>query len=784
MIRQTAFFLLAATLPFFCVVLPLAAQQVRYDSASDWRSWQLPLGAVDLLPEGTVVPTEIRKNTDAVRDAREFGGGIRNAGSNLNRAALAIDGDPATGWAPDPRDDAEDWFLEIDLGRAVSATSVTLVFAEDAPPFELFDLLLSTGEPETDFIAAPIAGSLVYRVKERFKENSRRRVTFIIENIDETLIQFLRFQPLLATPDARLVEVEVETIGDNISMGLIERGGLIDININLDNTKSQPLGKAVALVDGNLYERWRAGTASRGLNDIRAHMIFDLGAVYWVDQVRIVGGVVVRSGFGGGITTNFFISRRRWDFRFYELMTSDGSIAPDGSRIYSKHFSGSSPSSETSKGLVDQHFDLLPTRYVRIFWKFWDTSCFSLFAPGEDTAVGTIPGCAAGGTTDEIQIFGRGFPQQVGFKSPLIDLGEGRNLNAVEWGGDVPPGTRIEIRTRTGNEVEEAYVFHDKNGKQVTEKRYNRLIPSFRGAIDTSMAPGSDWSPWSNIYGASNDAFQSPSPRRFMEMSVRLVSDTPAAAASLDYLAVNFTQPLARRVVGEISPLEATPGQPTEFTYYLRPENTIGFDRLAVEASSPVHFISVAVAGVDLEAQSVATKSGFMVNLPNRISRDQLIELRFESSVFLQSTRFDVFLQDSRQADSVRQRVDPGDASDLVESSTNIVSLPVSRNLFANVQLSSPVLTPNGDSINDELRIDIDLVNVLEPRPLRLRLYDLAGRVIYERAVDGQAGQVVLSWSGLNDAGKRVSPGIYLVEVNIRGDAGDEGVQKLISVAY
>ena len=232
--------------------------------------------------------------------------------------------------------------------------------------------------------------------------------------------------------------------------------------------------------------------------------------------------------------------------------------------------------------MVDHHFDLLPTRYVRVFWKFWDTSCSSLFAPGENTAAGTIPGCAAGGTTDEIQIYGRGFPQQVGFTSPLIDLGEGRNLNSVEWGGDTPLGTRTEIRTRTGNDVKETYTFYDKNGKEVTESRYGKLIPSFRGAIDTSITPGGDWSPWSNIYSESGTAFKSPSPRRYMEIDVRLVSNSPDAAASLDYLAVNFTQPLARSAVGEITPQQAIPGEMTDFTYYLRPEDTIGFDRLAV----------------------------------------------------------------------------------------------------------------------------------------------------------------------------------------------------------
>ena len=118
------------------IAFPLNAQQVRYDSASDWRQWELPLGAVDLLSNGTIIPTEIRKASNAVTDLSRFAGGIRNAGSNLADARLVIDNDPTTGWAPDPQADPTEWFLEVDLGRAVSANSVTLVFDADAPPFE------------------------------------------------------------------------------------------------------------------------------------------------------------------------------------------------------------------------------------------------------------------------------------------------------------------------------------------------------------------------------------------------------------------------------------------------------------------------------------------------------------------------------------------------------------------------------------------------------------------------------------------------------------------------
>ena len=94
------------------------------------------------------------------------------------------------------------------------------------------------------------------------------------------------------------------------------------------------------------------------------------------------------------------------------------------------------------------------------------------------------------------------------------------------------------------------------------------------------------------------------------------------------------------------------------------------------------------------------------------------------------------------------------------------------------------MLTPNGDGVNDELQLSIDLVNVLEPRPLRLRLYDLAGRTVYARGEDGRAGQHQFSWDGRGSAGSRVAPGLYILEILVEGDAGDERTQEIISVVY
>lgn len=215
-------------------VLGAYGEQMRFDTASEWRRWELPLGAVELTLDGMILPVRIRKGINAALNAADFGGGIHSVGSNSRQAAFVMDGDPATGWGLDSNDSPEDWFVVIDLGRAVAAKKVTLIFDEEAPPFELFTLLLSTGEQAVDAVDNIVEGSLIYRFRERFKENERHRVTLDLDLAKQPPVQFLRVESLFHVPGARLVEVEVEALGDNISLGLLERGGGLEIVLDVE----------------------------------------------------------------------------------------------------------------------------------------------------------------------------------------------------------------------------------------------------------------------------------------------------------------------------------------------------------------------------------------------------------------------------------------------------------------------------------------------------------------------------------------------------------------------
>ncbi|MCE2451117.1 MAG: hypothetical protein J4F35_23005 [Candidatus Latescibacteria bacterium] len=474
----------------------LAAEQLRFDAVDEWRTWGLPLGIVALDDAGVIRPVEIRKNVDPVRDAAVFGGGIHAAGSNALTAVRAIDGDRLTGWSPNLADDLDDWWIEIDLGRAVAARRVALTFLESAPPCALFDVLLSTGEPAIDVVGNPIEGSLVYRVQERFKENQRQRVALELDPVRDPFVQFIRVEMLDCGAGAALAEVEVEAIGDNLSLDLAAKGGDLEIIVDIDGFgDAASFANSLPLADGR-FSLW---TENRRINrsvDVISRMTLDLGAVYWVDLVRIVGNFLSRPG------------QFRFNFDRYEVLTSDGSLAPNGTRIWHRQFAGKATTANRQLGIANHHFAPIETRYVRVEWVFWDAACAAACV-----GCGIVPPCQFWGGTRELQVFGEGYPQRVVLASPLIDLGGDKQIHTVRWQADAPTGTRVEVRSRTGNDLQMDITYHDKNGRVVTERKYNKLIPSFKGRIDTALSPGANWSPWSKLYLQPGEPFASPSRR-------------------------------------------------------------------------------------------------------------------------------------------------------------------------------------------------------------------------------------------------------------------------------
>ncbi len=743
------------------------AEQISFDTRSSWLEWTLPTGAVDISQTGKIIPAEVRKNINAVLDASDFDGGIRAVGSGARTAVDIMDGDLSTGWQPDESAGADAWWIEIDLGRMVTAEKIRIRFAEDAAPMEFFTVRLSSGEQFFTNALVPIPGTLVYGLGQTFGFN--REYTIELEH-SRVQVNVIRIEVPQITPGARIAEVEVEALGDNIALGIIERGGSIDLVTDLKKS----LEGGQNMTDGSIVTNWSLNVLHQTVTgrDIFNRIIFDLGAHYWVDQLRIIGEPIGQAPGRRSRAGNFF---------WYQILASDGSLAPDGSPRWEEvAFLPSTPENANVTRNFDHSFPPRKIRYLKHL--FPSTEGGDLGRQGEGRTYSTF------GFVSEYQMYGQGFPAEVEMTSPIIDLGGIKGLTSIDWDAEVPTNTRIEIRTRSGDESNQSYTFYNKNGKAVTEKRYNKLIPSFRGATDTSITVGDDWSIWSEPYTFSGELFKSPSPRRYTQIEVRLLSEDPMRAASLSALHLNVEDPIALATRGEVFPAQVQPGVEEEFTYFIVPTfggRSQGFDRLSLNALVPVHFNALEIDGQSVDVQVVLTEEGFALELPSLVRSEGLIKLSFRATVFQNRTRFDAFLGNSNLGEQVRQFIDEGDASETVSSESISVQLPINSELLANLILSAAVLTPNGDGIGDELQIEFDALKLVTPRPISVQIYDLAGRKVRELSgATGLAQRYSFTWDGRDGSAQIVPPGTYLLRVEIEGDSQSETAQRLVSVAY
>jgi len=747
----------------------LGAESMVTTGSDIWESWTYPAGAVRL-EEGALRPVFHRKQINAALQAS-----IRGVGTHRAAATAVIDGDLETGWSPDPADPLEDWWIEIDLGQVLPAQQIRLYFDERSSPLSFFTVLLSKGERFIDSANIVVEGTLIFSRSERFSFNEEHAVTIDLEN---ELVRGVRIEASRRQESVPLLnEIEIDTFGDNIALDLIENGGSVDVEAAIVTVAGTP----ATMFDGDLVSFWRVSPLAKGstgggetFGDYR----IDLGAVYWIDSIWILGDPI-------GIPSR--LRDLYANFLSYQVLHSDGSLAPDGTLAWQKLVSMPSDPRNLLETRNFQHrFPPVATRYLRLYYP--TSAGGSIIGGGGWSTQGIWRVLYGLGLVGEFQIFGEGHPARVVLRSPVIDLGEKWNITAVEWRAEVPPGARFLLRSRSGDEVEEETRYFDKNGKEVTQRRWEKLIKSFRGPVETTFQPGPGWSPWSEEYLVSGTAFRSPSPRRFFQLEAELLAIDPLAGTVLEELRVNYFRPLASRTVGEIFPQQVEPGVETEFTYFLAPDflpQNLGFDRIVLESSVPVAFREIRRDRATVDAVYSATENGFRLELPAQVRQDGLLEIHFAATVFQNRTRFRAFLEQEGDTGWLRQQVDPGDAVSDLDGAGDAVSLPVDDELLSALELSPQVFTPNGDGRNDLLQISFNVLKLLDPRPIHAWIYDLQGCPVRRLSEEtGLAGPYTLSWDGRDDAGALVAPGIYLFRLEISGDSINRTITRTLAVSY
>ena len=765
------------------------ADELRFDSAAAWRTWQMPNDLVQIGADGGLRLTKFRKEINAVANAGDFrhatqergevAGGIWEAKSKPQTADFIIDGDPTTYWQPDLDDALDQWSVQIDLGRPVLARQIRLVFPdrEGARPLRQFSVFVASGA-RIQALNDVFKFEAAYRTS---KPNTATELVIPLEYLrtdstyvlDEGLkldlerekrfqvIQYIIIEIDEHSPGVALAEVEVLAVGDNVSLGTAGRGGSF-----LEGGRTTG---AALMFDGDMDSFALLTSAEGGWQEAGVWWRVDLGAVFFLDELFIYFsqlGEGLRSQVQGGNPSAagglFLVSDGR---------PAAGSGLPVPERVDYEVLVEDRCRPQCLGRLFHQRYLFAPRKVRYLLWHEID---------------GTPQGFGWG---LEAMLFSAGHPAQVNMRSDFIDLaaraGSDRPqvIERLTWEAKLPPRTKIQLRSRSGNALQELYTFFDRKGDIVTEEKWNSLPKVLKGTIDTILVVGEDWDAWSNVYQASGETFQSASPRRFVQLEMILATDDPHVAPAVDALAIEFTDALVQEARGQIWPREARLNEDTRFTYTLWTNSDgrdSGFDRLRLHIpGAATGSVALRIGGEEVMPDSVKLHGDSLLVLLPRIVVADSVEVDFTARIWDNAALFALDLGMGERP-GIWQSVVPS------ERRANIVllpDLPGQSALVGDVKIAPVAFTPNGDGVNDAVEVSFMVFKAQGIQP-QVQIFDVAGRLVAQLAGNEGVGRWHFRWSGQTANGALALPGMYLCRIDPGTASGSPAILRTLAVAY
>lgn len=368
-------------------------------------------------------------------------------------------------------------------------------------------------------------------------------------------------------------------------------------------------------------------------------------------------------------------------------------------------------------------------------------------------------------------------------------------------GGDITD-LPVTVQTRTGPDASPQlyYRYTGVGGdrEQVSAAEYTRLDSIEQGPILRNP----DWSSWETV---TDGRVRSPSNNPFIQFRLQISGPgTVIRRLAIEYL----NPPIADGLDAEIAPVVVEAGQQTDFVVSLQthmrvwrtdgsllPNADTGFQSLRIQTTARIDVIDRVLVD-DREVEFTATYDpieGTGIRLRRTILQDgTFIQIFFRGAVFRDATRFDVQASDRRLVEgellTVHQSAREEDVDPLSLGGSLVVRIASEEGrlpLLQSVSPSSPIISPNGDGINDRFELRYALLKLTEAAPSYLNIYALDGRLV--RQIEGGLqlnGDQIYRWDGFDAQGDRLTPGLYIYRLSIHTDEGVVQENGVIGVAY
>ena len=444
-------------------------------------------------------------------------------------------------------------------------------------------------------------------------------------------------------------------------------------------------------------------------------------------------------------------------------------------------------------------------------------------------------GQAHRGTIGDFELFGEGVPLRAVYKTRIFDLGPKVNFGSFSWSAtslrmvdgepieapDAPVSIQVEARTGIDPKPDIYYEFTDMGTRvPVSQQRYQDVLKNPSGAVNTDDGQGGtltlatrpkpgiragieydqdNWTFWSVPTFESGQTLGLRSGSH-LQLKILLNSEDFDAFVRLDSLWIETSPTLATSVIGEVARLddpqplrgvaEVEMGAMTEFVYDVKAEVSAadtGFDALRIHTGGPPAFkhLEMGIPLRQVEASEVVESAdGLTIHLPEHLNagRNELIRVVFAAEVFDFAWTFDGEVLDS-QSQSLPQPVQGGDVGDDIATSTLrvLASSTTQAEKIRDLRLSTAVITPNDDGVNDLLEIEYTLLGLPRTVASRLNIHALDGRKVATLAAGSQkSGLQRIRWDGRDASGALLPTGLYLLGLEVEGEAAV--IKRLIPV--
>jgi len=362
----------------------------------------------------------------------------------------------------------------------------------------------------------------------------------------------------------------------------------------------------------------------------------------------------------------------------------------------------------------------------------------------------------------EIQVFGEGAVPRGAYTSAALDLGQSgpKNFGKVRWVGATPEGSTISLQFRSADQ-------------------------------DNDVS----WSDWSEEITANETELVVPEPRNLLQYRVNMTSEFEDSPPRLDSLLIDFTDTFpVSEALSWVTPNAAILGRDTTYTYTLDLDfgnADAGVSRIVVKTPSLAeNVIANLPDGVSLSGNPVVMSGGIELTFASPWSSDGQLTLTFDARLLTNEFHFgaELYAQDSDEVLNGAENTSGG-------RSWSVRATDVTGPLLSKVDLSSSVISPNGDRNNDGTVVEFTLARVSAPQTIDISILDLSGRVVrsikpkliggeYRNYPANLAHSAPGYWDGKDDENNTVPPGIYLVRLTAKFDRGDETRLRPVAVAY